>query len=77
LNSPRNTILGVREEGTNPIKHNDYGATILHGSLQLPKSKTCKVYDITGRVVDVDKIQPGIYFIEVDGVVTQKVVKVK
>jgi hypothetical protein len=37
----------------------------------------CKVFDIRGRVVDADKIQPGIYFIEVDGVVKQKVVKVR
>ena len=36
-----------------------------------------KVFDITGRVVETERIQPGIYFIEVDGVVTQKVVKVR
>jgi len=47
----------------------------------LPKhlvtDRKCKVFDIMGRVVAPDKIQPGIYFIEVDGVVTQKVVKVR
>ena len=36
-----------------------------------------KGFDITGRVVEPDKIQPGIYFVEVDGVVAQKVVKVR
>jgi len=52
-------------------------ATIFRGPLQLPEGKKCKVYDITGRIVESTKIQPGIYFIEVDGVVTQKVVKVR
>jgi hypothetical protein len=52
-------------------------ANIFHGPLLLPEGKKCKVFDITGRVVQPDKIQPGIYFIEVDGVVTQKVVKVR
>ncbi|MDH4211379.1 MAG: hypothetical protein OEV79_08015 [candidate division WOR-3 bacterium] len=53
------------------------GATILHGPLRLPEGKKCKIIDITGMVVEPSKIQPGIYFIEVDGVVTQKVVKVR
>ena len=52
-------------------------ATIFRGPLQLPEGKKCRVYDITGRVVEPEKMQPGIYFIEVDGVVTQKVVKVR
>jgi len=52
-------------------------ATIFRGPLQLPEGKKCIVIDITGRVVEPDKIQPGIYFIEVEGVVTQKVVKVR
>ena len=52
-------------------------ATIFRGPLQLPEGRTCRVYDITGRVVEPSKIQPGIYFIEVDGVVTKKVVKIR
>ena len=39
--------------------------------------KECKVFDITGRVVSPTKIQPGVYFIEVEGTITQKVVKIK
>lgn len=53
------------------------GVTIFRGPLQLPEGKKCKVFDITGRVVEPGRIQPGIYFIEVNGVVTQKVVKVR
>lgn len=51
--------------------------SIFCGLLQLPESKKCQVYDIMGRVVEPDRIRPGIYFIEIDGVVTQKVVKVR
>jgi len=53
------------------------GATIFHGPLQLPEVKKCKVFDITGRVVEPNEITRGIYFVEIDGVVTQKVVKVR
>ncbi|MCK4940854.1 SBBP repeat-containing protein [candidate division WOR-3 bacterium] len=68
---------GIREDMVTRVKNNYFSATIFSGHLQLPKAKKCKVFDITGRVVEPDKIQPGIYFIEVDGVVTQKVVKVR
>lgn len=54
-----------------------FTATIFRGSLQLREGKKCRVFDITGRVVEPNRIQPGIYFIEVDGVVTQKVVKIR
>jgi CubicO group peptidase (beta-lactamase class C family) len=67
----------VEENEVVSIKNNYLGATIFRGPLQLPEGKKCKVFDITGRVVESDKIQPGIYFIEVDGVVIQKVVKVR
>jgi hypothetical protein len=64
-------IVKPVEEFVNP------GATIFRSHLQLPEGKKCRVYDIIGRVVKPDMIQPGVYFIEVDGVVTQKVVKIR
>jgi len=60
-----------------PLRFKQFGATIINGPLQLPKDKKCKVFDIMGRVVEPTKITRGIYFIEIDGVVTQKVVKVR
>ena len=71
--------VGVEEE---PIvksidNQNAIRATIFNGLLQLPEGKKCKVFDITGRVVEPNKITRGVYFIEIDGVVTQKVVKVR
>jgi len=68
---------GIREDMVTRVKSSYLRATIFSGPLQLPEGKKCKVFDITGRVVEPDKIQPGIYFIEIDGVVTQKVVKVR
>jgi hypothetical protein len=68
---------GIEEDKVESVKSSNFGATIFSGSLLLPEGKNCKVFDITGRVVTPDKIQPGIYFIEIDGVVTQKVVKVR
>lgn len=58
-------------------KHDVLGTTIFSGPLLLPEDKICRVFDITGRVVTPDKIKPGIYFIEVEGKITQKVVKIK
>jgi hypothetical protein len=53
------------------------GATIFSGPLVLPKGKTCRIFDITGRIVMPNVMKPGIYFIEVDGKISQKVIKVK
>jgi hypothetical protein len=70
---------GIEERSTvkSVDKERVITTTIFRGPLQLPEDKKCKVFDITGRVVEPSKIQPGIYFIEIDGVVTQKVVKVR
>jgi hypothetical protein len=66
----RRSLIPVMEK--NPIS-----STIFAGPLLLPEDKQCKVIDITGRVVMPDKIKPGIYFIEVDGEIRQKVVKIR
>ncbi len=55
----------------------NYSSTILIGPLSLPDGKKFKIYDIMGRVVMPKKMKPGIYFLEVDGNITQKIIKVK
>lgn len=47
------------------------------GHLLLPAGKSCRVYNITGRMVEPARMSPGIYFFEIDGVITSKVLKVK
>ncbi len=71
--------VGVWEKPVvnNVNKHTTIGSTIFCGPLQLPEGKQCKVFDIMGRVVMSDKIKPGVYFIEIDGKITRKVVKVR
>ena len=69
--------VGARENGRTFTINRGVTATIFRGPLRLPEGETCKVFDISGRLIEPTKIQPGIYFIEVDGVVTQKVVKVR
>ncbi len=71
--------VGVEEHPTvRPVERQvNFGATIFRGPLQLPKGKECKVYDITGRVVEPTNIAPGIYFLEVDNKIVQKVIKVR
>ena len=71
------TGIGIVDEGAISVENSDLGATLVSGPLLLPEGKNCRVYDITGRVVIPDKIRPGIYFIEIDGEITQKVVKVR
>ncbi len=68
--------LGIKEEKS-IVKKDFFYTTVISGPLLLPADTNCKVFDITGRVVMPDKIKPGIYFIEVDGKIIQKVVKIK
>jgi len=70
---------GIEEEPiVKPVdKHKTLHATIFSGPLLLPENRKCKVFDITGRAVEPTNITHGIYFIVVDGHITQKVVKVR
>lgn len=68
--------VGVKEQTMTAIGEN-FSTTIFNGPLVLPEGKNCKVLDITGRVVVPQHIKPGIYFIEVDGEIVNKVIKVK
>ena len=69
--------VGVEEKGVESVKHSNLVVTIFSGPLRLPEGKKYKVFDIAGRVVAPTNITRGVYFIEIDGVVTQKVVKVR
>jgi hypothetical protein len=62
---------------TKYVEHAYTGATIFKGPLVLPRGKTCRVFDITGRGVKNLDPAPGIYFIEIDNRIVQKVVKIR
>lgn len=51
--------------------------TIFNGPLQFPTDKPFKIFDITGRQIYTINPTPGIYFIEIEGKIRQKIVKVR
>jgi hypothetical protein len=70
--------VGFESNGSNVVvQETPYTTTIINGPLMLPSDKKFIVFDISGRVVAPDKIQPGIYFVVSDESVIQKVVKVR
>jgi len=71
-------LQGIANKGTGDYINNEWDhMTVFSGSLQLPRTKNLKVFDITGREIITNKINPGIYFIQVDGKITHKVIKIK
>ena len=67
---------GINEGDAKEI-YNDRTPTILTGVLQLPKDKICRVFDVTGREIKTLNPAPGIYFIEENGTIVAKVVKIR
>ncbi len=68
---------GIEEEVAKPIKQTSPIATIFAGQLRLPKNRTYRIFNVTGRQVDVTRLSPGIYFVEIDGRTMQKIVKIR
>ena len=68
---------GIVDNGDVRIQGYEYGATVICGSLPLPGDKKFKVFDISGREVRTANPAPGIYFIEIEGEVVQKIIKVR
>ena len=69
-------MIGVEE--AEPEQIDDFIVpSVVCGQLVLPEGKQYKIYDISGREVKPLQMGAGIYFIEVDGVITKKVVKIK
>jgi len=69
--------VGIEESKRALAKENELITTIFSGSLRVPVDMKYRVFDITGRVVEPDRIQPGIYFLEIDDKIVQKVIKVR
>ena len=69
--------LGIEEEMRQSLEIHEYISTIVTGPLVLPKGRKYKIFDIAGRAVKPQRMGAGIFFIETDGQVTQKIIKVK
>lgn len=52
-------------------------ATIFKGMLRVPEGAGCRLFDVGGREVTAASLNPGIYYLEVEGRIIQKIVKVE
>lgn len=69
--------VGITENTDTQFNTGRLSATIVSGRLVRPDGINCKICDISGRSIAPTTITRGIYFVEVDSVLIQKVVKVK
>ena len=69
-------VIGIEDLKAKSITEHK-NATIIAGPLELPDDRTYRIYDISGREVDQKQMGQGVYFIEVDGIIEQKVIKVR
>ena len=69
--------LNVKENKIDSVFRRFHGATFTNGPILLPEDKTCRVFDISGRQVTTYDVKPGIYFVEIEGRVTKKIIKIK
>ena len=67
----------IQENKIPCVDTKEFTSTIFGGPLQLPEGSKCKVFDIAGRVVEPDMIQPGVYFIKVEDEIVRKVIKIR
>ena len=70
-------VSGVEEGYSSKDTRDNNIATIYNGPLHLPAGDSYTIFDITGRKIHSLNPAPGVYFIEVDGKITQKIIKIK
>lgn len=71
-------LLGIEEDYTQDNTDMQfYTKTILSGPLHVPENINYVIYDASGRRVEKNQLKPGVYFIEIDGYIRQKIVKIR
>lgn len=68
---------GKVESEITPIEKEDFKTLIISGPLILPQGNKCRVFNISGREVISKELKPGIYFVEIDGELSWKVIKIE
>jgi lipopolysaccharide export LptBFGC system permease protein LptF len=72
------SAMGIRDNNQHIIDDtNYYLVTHVKGALPVPTGVSYKIFDITGREIRTLNPSPGIYFIEIQGKTTYKVLKVR
>ncbi|OPX17780.1 hypothetical protein BXT86_04700 [candidate division WOR-3 bacterium 4484_100] len=70
-------ISDVKEVVVRPVRNRSRAATIVAGPLRLSYKEGYRIFDITGRQFhNLDPV-PGVYFVEVNGKVVNKIIKVR
>jgi hypothetical protein len=69
--------MGIVESECVVFKPQEQGATIVGGPLRLSQNKDIRVFDVNGRQVYSLNPAPGIYFIESEGEIISKVIKIR
>lgn len=67
---------GVEEQLVIKFTGKPVDATIVNGPIVLPDDTNCKLRDIAGRVVVPEMVRQGVYFLEMDGKIVQKLIKI-
>lgn len=70
-------LVGIDEGDITNISIPEFAATIVRGPIHIPADKKITIYDITGRSMSTSHVAPGIYFIEIDGNIAQKIIKIR
>jgi hypothetical protein len=72
----QNQATGVREQDLGNLQTPDHRTRIISGRLILPDDLTFLVYDVSGRYRDPGALTPGMYFLEHEGKILYKIIKV-
>ena len=72
-----NVPAGIEEKSITQLKQPNPIPTILSNQLKLEENKNWKFYDIIGRNISTNNIKPGVYLLVIDGIIAQKVIKIK
>ena len=70
-------LAAIQEDPWEDAGSSPMGPTMFGGSIRLPSDERWEVYDITGRPVHPDRLEPGVYFIAIDGAIAQKIIKIR
>jgi|GEM_PF-2917979 len=68
--------MGINEE-VGLITNQRIQTSLLKGPLQIILGGSNKIFDITGRQIHTLNPAPGIYFVEVDGEIIHKIIKIR
>jgi hypothetical protein len=69
--------VGIEDTKIAQIEKRPIPMTIISGPLALPAGNRYTIYDISGRKVETHQLPRGIYFIEVNGCISEKIIKIR